>query len=242
MVREQRMVVASPTVAKRCQQHHHVNVRVLVDPSRPDVNCGSCISSIKCYLLTSETLERHSCLGGAFIQSLANSAAIIRTTLREDTDQTTRWLINSVAMECWPCHFVCTRKDGQLKEALVINYWQALSRWFLSTCFPPYLSKHWASCQLLFGFFFFKLFQNESTHSNYSFTRYWNSNIMFNVCGHPLCFLLLLAMWYRPSNGLLLVLAVHSKALCHFFVHQVPCLLKTSTAKDYGSVCVCQWL
>lgn len=62
------------------------------------------------------------------------------------------------------------------------------------------------------------------------------------MCVATLWLLFFLAMRYRLLNGLLLVLAVHSKALCHFFVHQVPCFLETSTAKDYGSVCVCQWL
>lgn len=117
------------------------------------------ISPIKCYLLTSETLERHHCLKKSFpsspcfsfMPSLESGVAIFCNTLREDTDQTTRWLINSVVTKCWPCHFLCTCKDSQLKEALLINYWQALSHWFLSICFPLYLSKHWASQQLLFS-------------------------------------------------------------------------------------------
>lgn len=91
-------------------------------------------------------------------QSLASSVAIFCNTLSEDTDQTTRWLITSVVTKRWPCHFLCTSKDSQLKEALVINYWQALSCWFLSTCFLLYLSKYWASRQLLFSFFFPKFF------------------------------------------------------------------------------------
>lgn len=144
------------------------------------------ISPIKYYLLTSETLERHSCLEKKIpsspcfssTQSLASSVAIFCNTLSEDTDQTTRWLITSVVTKRWPCHFLCTSKDSQLKEALVINCWQALSCWFLSTCFLLYLSKYWASRQLLFSLFppsFF--FQNERTHSNHSLTWHWNSNI-----------------------------------------------------------------